>query len=82
MSEMDSRTSEKEQAKSSHSIDKNVSSNTPILQVKLSSDQRQVSEPTSASAEINQITTENNPRNDYPKYFRSQDIHPTCKTGV
>ena len=76
MSEMDSRTSEKEQVKSSHPIDKNVPSNTPILQVKLSSDQRQVSEPTSASAEI---TTENNPRNVYSKYFVSQDIHP--KTG-
>ena len=74
MSEMDSRTSEKEQVK--NSIDKNVPSNTPILQVKLSSDQRQVSEPTSASAEI---TTENNPRNVYSKYFVSQDIHP--KTG-
>ena len=61
MSEMDSRTTEKD--KSSHSIDKNVSSNTPILQVKLSSDQRQVSEPTSANAEI--ITTENIQRNDY-----------------
>ena len=67
MSEMDSRTSEKD--KSSHSIDKNISSNTPILQVKLSSDQRQVSEP--ASAEIN-ITAENNiQRNDYTnhKYY-------------
>lgn len=61
MSEMDTRTSEKD--KSSLSIDKNVSSNTPILQVKLSSDQRQVSEPTSATAEI--ITAQNTQRNDY-----------------
>ena len=65
MSEMDSRTTEID--KSSHSIEKNVSSNTPILQVKLSSDQRQVSEPTSASAEI--ITTENIQRNDYKNLY-------------
>lgn len=66
MSEMDTRTNETE--KSPHSIDKNVSSNTPILQVKLSSDQRQVSEPNSASAEI--ITAENiqseSPKDDRP----------------